>query len=48
MAFNSEIGGESAASKYVRVCEWGFALGAYEGWAVFPFTCVDLYSPRHL
>ncbi len=35
-------------SMYVCVCEWGLAFGAYEGWAVFSFTSVDMYSPRHL
>ena len=47
-AFSSEIGGESIASKYVCVCEWGLALGAYEGWAVLSFTFVNMYSQRHL
>ena len=45
MAFNSERGGESADSKYVCICERGSVLGAYEGWAVFSFTFVDVYSP---
>ena len=35
MAFHSELGGESAASKCVCVCERGFALYAYEGRAEF-------------
>ena len=48
MAFGSELGGESTASEYVRGCEWGLALGAYESWAVFSFPYVDVYSPYHL
>ena len=48
MAFGFELGGKSTASEYVRVCEWGLALGAYESWAVFSFTYVDVYSPCHL
>ncbi len=48
MAFNSEFGGESAASKDVCVCEKGIAFSAYEGWALFSFASVDVYSPRHL
>ena len=35
MVFSSELGGESTASKYVCVCEWGLSLGAYDGWVVF-------------
>ena len=42
MAFNPELGGESAASKDVCVCERGEALSAYEGWAVLYFTYVDV------
>jgi hypothetical protein len=34
VAFGSELGGESTASEYVRVCEWGLALGAYERRAI--------------
>ena len=45
MAFNSELGGESGASKDVCVCKRGLELGAFEGWAVFPFASVDDYSP---
>ena len=45
MAFNSELGGESATSKDVCVCERGLAFCAYEGWAMFPFAFVDVYSP---
>ena len=48
MTFSLELGGESAASNYVCVCERGWALGAYEGWVVFLFTSVDVYSPCHL
>ncbi len=48
VAFSSELGGESPASDYMRVCERGFALGAYERWAVFSFTYVDVYSPCYL
>ena len=42
VAFDSEFGGESAASEYVRACEWGLTFGAYEGWAVFSFASVDM------
>ncbi len=45
MAFSSKLGGEFEASKYVCVCERGLALGAYEGWDVFSFASVDVYSP---
>ena len=48
MAFSSELGGESAASAYVCVCERGLALSAYEGWAVFSFAYGDVYSPCNL
>ena len=48
MAFNSKLGGESAISKDVCVCERGLALSVYEGWVVFPFASVDMYSPCHL
>jgi len=48
VAFNSELGGESAASKDVCVCKRGLALRAYEGLAVFSFASVDVYSPCHL
>ena len=48
VAFDSELSGEYAAAYYVRVCEWGLTLGAYEGWAVFSFASVDMYPPRHL
>ena len=48
MTFSSELGGESAASKYVYICERGLALGTYEGWTVFLFTSVDVYSLCHL
>jgi hypothetical protein len=34
VAFNSELGGEFATSKDVRVCERGVALSVYEGGAV--------------
>ena len=42
MALNFELGGESATSKYVCVCERGLAFGAYEGWAVFSFASVNV------
>ena len=48
MTFSLELGSEFAGSKYVCVCERGLALGAYEEWAVFSFTSVNVYSPRHL
>ena len=48
MAFDSELGGEFATSRDVCVCKRGLALGAYEGWAVFPFVFVDVYAPCHL
>ncbi len=48
MAFNSELGGESAASKDVCECKRGLTLSAYEGWAVFPFASMDVYAPYHL
>ncbi len=37
-----------STSQYVCVCERKLTLGAFEGWAVFSFTPVDVYSPRHL
>ena len=48
MAFDSDLGGESAASKDVCVCERGLALSVHESWAIFSFVSVDVYSPRHL
>jgi hypothetical protein len=46
VAFSSELGGKFAASKYVCVCEWGLAFGAYdEGCAVFSHAYMDVYSP---
>jgi len=42
VTFSSELGGDSAAFKYVCVCERRSALGAYEGWVVFSFTYVDV------
>ena len=48
MAFSSVLGGESAASKYVRACERGLAHNENEGRAVFSFTSVDINFPRHL
>ena len=39
MAFNSELGGEFATSKDVRVCERGLALSVYEGGAVLFYIC---------
>ena len=48
MAFSTELGGESAISQYVCVCERGMALGAYEGLDVFSFESMDVYSPCHL
>ncbi len=43
--FSPELGGESAASKYVGVCERGLS---YERRVVFSFTSVDVYSLCHL
>ncbi len=48
MAFNYKFGDESAPSKDVCVRERGIALRADEGWAVFSFASMDVYSPRHL
>ena len=45
MAFNSELGSESATSKDVCACKRGLALSAYEGWAMFPFASMDVFSP---
>ena len=47
VAFDSELSGESASTQYMCVCERCLAFGAYEGWAVFSFTSVDMDSPRH-
>ena len=48
MEFGSELDGGSATSKDVCVCERGLTLSAYEGWDVFSFASVDVYSPCHL
>ena len=32
----------------MRVCEWGFAFGAYEGWVMLSYAFLDMYSPCHL
>jgi hypothetical protein len=48
VAFDSELGGESATAQDVCVCEWGLAFGAYEGRALLSFAYVDMYSPCHL
>ncbi len=54
MALGSELGGESATSQDVGVRERRLALGAYEGWVVFPFASVNvqmaynMYNPGHL
>ena len=48
MAFGLEFGSVFAASQDVCVCKRGLVLSAYEGWGVFYFASVDVYSPSHL
>ena len=48
VAFDFELGGESAAAEDVCVSERGLAFGAYEGQAVFSFASMDMYSPCHV
>ena len=48
VAFDSELGGESAAAHDVFVCEWRLAFGTYEGRAVLFFASMDMCSPCHL
>ena len=46
MAFNSELGGESAASKDVCLCERGITLSAYEEGVVFFFLHLWMCTPQ--
>ena len=48
MAFDAELSGKPATSKYVCACERGLSLAAYEGWAVSSLASMYMYSPSYL